>query len=145
MSNFNNLNWEVSGLETKNETKIMQATKSGQYTNDIVRTELQTLSNHFASKKVTGRIGVAMHYEGMGDWVPALFTAFGEKVNLFSIADSPSLEKFLGDKIDAIQIYVIKNGNMEFDELEHKKEISHLKPKSKKEKKLSFKELFKVT
>jgi hypothetical protein len=145
MSNFNNLNWEISGLETKNETKIMQATKEGHYTNDIVRTELQTLSNHFASKGVTGRIGVAMHYSDLNDWLPALFTAFGDKVNLFSIADSPSLEKFLGDKIDSIQIYVIKNGNMEINELENKKEISHLKPKSKKEKKLSFKQLFKVT
>jgi hypothetical protein len=34
---------------------------------------------------------------------------------------------------------------MEVSELENKKEISHLKPKSKKEKKLYFKQLFKVT
>jgi hypothetical protein len=142
MSNFNNLNWEASGLQTKNDTKILQATKDGHYTNEIVRTELQKLSNHFASKGATGRIGVALHYKDMGDWIPALFTPFGEKVNLFSIADSPSLQKFLGDNIDSIQIYIIKNGDKTKNELEHKKEISHMKPKKHK-KKTGFNVFFK--
>ena len=142
MANFQNLNWVISGLQTKNETKLMQATKNGDFTHEIVRQELQTLSNHCAKKGATGRIGVAMHLKDMSDWIPALFTEFGDKVNLFSIADSQSLEKYLGDKIDAVQIYVFKNGNMDIDELENKKKISHLKPR--KERKLKFNDLFKV-
>jgi len=138
MANFQNLNWVISGLQTKNETKLMQATKNGDFTHEIVRQELQTLSNHCAKKGATGRIGVAMHLKDMSDWIPE----FGDKVNLFSIADSPSLEKYLGDRIDAVQIYCIKNGNMDIDELENKKKISHLKPR--KERKLKFNDLFKV-
>ena len=135
-NNFNNLNWIQSQLKMQNG-KMMQATKDGKFTREGIVKELQRVSNNFDKRGSSGQIGVAMHYKEMYDWVPGMFTKFGESENIFEVKDSPSMQKFIGDEIDAVQFYVIRTDVKTDLDLANKKPVSHLKPKKIKKAKVS--------
>jgi hypothetical protein len=143
MSQFKNIAWKQrDDLKFVNGAKIIVGRKLGDFKIDSIRDYVQKESDSLKAKGKIGQIGVSLHYATANMWVSAIMSEFGAPVKIFSHIDSPTLEAFVNDSIDGIDVYIKKTGNLDVAELENGKNVINIREKKDKPGKIN-KNIFK--